>query len=397
MFFYITISSGHQKAAEAVMNALRQMNHRVEGHGIDSISYVYPVVGRMISRLYLNILKHTPQVWDYLYDNPTVEGATRDIRDLLHVLNVGKIYKILKRYRPRCLICTQAVPASILAALKQRGKMKIPLVCILTDYGVHNYWLSNHVDLYAVPTEDIKRIMLRRGIRESRILVTGIPVDPYFAVKGEKRLERMRIGFHPDVPTLLVMGGSRGLGPMDEVVSALQHLTKDVQVIVVCGNNRKLLKDLNAKFASDRSVRIFGHTRNVSRLMDAADILISKPGGLTSAESLAKGLPLVMIRPIPGQEERNARFLMKHGAAERVENLEELQRAVRRLLDDKHRMNELKTKAQALAKPLAAFEIGEAVLKMIKEPVLVRPAALVEKMRSPAGGSAMSHTPLITV
>lgn len=367
------------------MSALRQLNPRVDSQGIDSIGYAHPIVGKLLSGMYLQMLKHRPQIWDFLYDNPSVEEATREIRDLLPVINMGKIYKLFKSYRPRALVCTQAGPAMVLAALKQRGKIKLPLIGVITDYGVHGYWMSRHIDLYLVPSEDIRRAMIRQGIKESRIQITGIPVDPVFTVRHDKKAERLRLGFHPDLPTVLVMGGSQGLGPTEEVVAALRRLPMKVQVIMVCGSNRSLLKDMNAGFAADRFVRIFGHTRNVPRLMDAADILISKPGGLTCTESLVKGLPLVMIHPIPGQEERNARYLLKHGAAERADTMDQLRHTVQSLLTHRERLEKLRERAAALARPHAAYDAAEAILKTIREPSLARPWIPGERPRAASG------------
>jgi len=373
LFMYIAISSGHQRAAEAVMNALRQLNPRVSSHGIDSFTHAYPVLGPLVSRMYLEMLEHTPQIWSYLYDNPTVEEATREIRQALNVFGKGKIFKLLKKYHPRALVCTQALPVAVLSALRQKGKIKIPLIGVVTDFGVHSYWLSKHVDLYLVGSEDIKRDMVRRGVRENRILVTGIPIDPAFAAGGHKPLERQKLGLDPETPTVMIMGGSKGLGPVDEIVTALRDLPTPLQLIVVCGQNRSMLKKLQREFGDDPAVRLYGFTRNVPKLMDCADLLVTKPGGLTCAESMAKGLPMVIIRPIPGQEERNARYLLKHGAAERVENWEQLVTVVQRLFEQPDRLHRLQERARSLAKPHAAYDAAEAILKMMKEPVLHRP------------------------
>lgn len=373
LFLYISISSGHQRAAEAVMSALRELNPRIDLQGVDSFSLAFPVVGRLVARMYLEMIEHTPQIWSYLYDNPTVEEATREIRQLLNVFNTKKIYNLLKRYRPRCLVCTQAVPAMILSSLKQRGKIRIPLVGIVTDFGVHSYWLSKYMDLYLVGTEELKREMVKRGIRENRIHVTGIPVDPHFTARGNKTSERLRLGLHPNIPTALIMGGSKGLGPVEDMVESLRKIPSPLQILVVCGQNRGTQKKLHKRFGGDHNVRIFGFTKNISRLMDASDLLISKPGGMTCAESLAKGLPLLMIKPIPGQEERNARYLLKHNAAERVDAIHDLPAIVQKLLQQKDRLRKLQENASALARPYAAYEAAEIILRFMKEPILAYP------------------------
>lgn len=374
LFCYINPASGHQKAAEAVMAALRQMNPRVHAEGVNSISYANPVLGRMISRLYLNILKHAPQLWEVIYDNPVVEEATRDVREMFSLFNARKTARIVKEHRPRVIVCTQAVPLNLLAALKARGKMKIPLVGVITDYGVHTYWMSKAVDLYLVPTEEVRRKMIRAGIRETHVKVTGIPVDPIFLTRGDGRVERARLGLDPRRPTALVMGGSHGLGPLDEAVAALRRLPGGLQVIVACGNNRSLLKDLNKRFKDDRSVLLLGHTRQVPRLMDASDFLVSKPGGMTTSEALTKGLPMIIVNPIPGQEEWNAAYLLKNGAAERADDLPSLMERVRDLLLHRDRLEKMKERCLKLARPWAAYDAAEEILNLVEEPVLARPA-----------------------
>lgn len=367
LFCYISHSSGHQRAAEAVMNELRRRQPSVLCEGINSISYSNPVFGKIIAKLYIQLLKVAPQVWDYLYDNPYVEKATRDIRDLLSLFNTRRIVKVLNKHRPQGLVCTQAVPVGMLAALKERGAIRAPLVGIITDFGVHSYWISSRVDLYLVPTAEVRRTMIRLGVPEERVIVTGIPIDGHFAQPGDRRAERVALGLSPHRPVVLMMGGNYGLGPLEDAARALRRLPGGVQLILVCGNNRSLHRRIQAHFSDDRHVLVLGQTRAVHRLMDAADLLISKPGGLTSSEALAKGLPMVIIQPIPGQEERNAQYLLRHGAAVRADTLDGLLHTVDALLSDKSRLDRLRENALRLARPRAARDAAEAIVRLIEE------------------------------
>ena len=366
LFCYISPASGHRRAAEAVMSVLRHGHPPIDCEGVNSISYAKPVLGKLVSKLYLQVLKFAPQLWDFLYDNPHIEKATRDLRELLNMFNTRRIAEVLRGFRPRCLVCTQAVPVGLLAALKERGKIKLPLVGVLTDFGVHNYWISPQVDLYLVPSEEVRRKMIRVGVSESRIRVTGIPIDPHFGLPGDKRAERLALGLAPHRPTVLVMGGNYGLGPMEDVVSSLRRLPVAPQVIAVCGSNRRLLGKMHRRFADDRSVRVMGQIRTIHRLMDAADLLISKSGGLTTAESLAKGLPMIIIQPIPGQEERNADHLLRYGAAERADTLEDLTRLAQQLLSNRQRLDRLRENGRSLARPRAAYDAAEAIRALME-------------------------------
>ncbi|MBK8575052.1 MAG: hypothetical protein IPN90_05010 [Elusimicrobia bacterium] len=367
LFCYISHASGHQRAAEAVMGELRRRHPSVQCEGINSISYSNPVFGKIISKLYIQLLKVAPQVWDYLYDNPYIEKATRDIREFLSLFNTRRIAEVLQKHRPHCLVCTQAVPVGLLSAMKERGLIKAPIVGIITDFGVHKYWISSQVDLYLVPSSDVRRRMVRLGVPEERIRVTGIPVDLRFSSRGDRRAERAALGLSLHRPTVLVMGGNYGLGPLEDAVHALRRIPLGAQLLVVCGNNRSLLRKMNRHFSSDRHVPVLGLTRSVHRLMDASDLLISKPGGLTTSEALAKGLPMVMIEPIPGQEERNAQFLLRHGAAERADTLDELVRVVERLLTDRGRLDRLRENGVILARPWAARDAAEAIATLIEK------------------------------
>lgn len=349
------------------MAALRHGHPPVDSVGVNSISYANPVLGKIISKVYLQVLKFAPQLWDFLYDNPHVEKATRDVRELLGLFNTNKIANVLKEYRPRCLVCTQAVPAGLLAALKERGKINLPLVGVITDFGVHKYWISPFVDLYLVPTEEVRRRMVRLGVAEDRLRVTGIPIDPHFSQAGDKRAERSALSLAPHRATVLVMGGNYGLGPLEDVVSGLRSLPVSPQVVVVCGANRRLTSKMLGRFRADRSVRVFGHTRIVHKLMDAADLLISKSGGLTTAESLAKGVPMVVLQPIPGQEERNAEFLLRHGAALRADTVDDLRRAAQSLLGQRARLDRLREAGRGLARPHAARDAAEAIRALMEE------------------------------
>lgn len=349
------------------MNELRRREPPVLCEGINSISYANPVFGKIVAKLYIQLLKVAPQVWDYLYDNPFVEKATRDIRDLLSLFNTARIVEVLNKHHPQGLVCTQAVPAGLLAALKDRGAIRAPLVGIITDFGVHKYWISPHIDLYLVPTPEVRRSMVRLGVSEERVCVTGIPIDGHFALRGDRRAERAALGLSPHRPVVLMMGGNYGLGPLEDAARALRRLPADVQLILVCGNNRSLHRRIQSHFSGDRHVLVLGQTRAVHRLMDAADVLISKPGGLTTSEALAKGLPMVMIQPIPGQEERNAQFLLRHGAAVRAETLDELVRTVDKWLTDRPSLERVRENGLRLARPTAARDAADAIVRLIED------------------------------
>ncbi len=333
-----------------------------ETFGVDAFSYAYPTIGKLVARTYLEMLRHTPQVWNYLYDNPDVESATREIREVLNAISWPKMKELLLRHAPQAVVCTQAVPCSVFAAEKRRRELDIPLIAVVTDFAIHSYWVYPEVDLYCVASEDSKKELVRHGIEARRIAVTGIPISPRFLRNVPKEQARIQMRLDPHKPTILVMGGSHGLGPIQDMLDSLHALA--VQCIVVAGLNRELFRTLRKRCSRERRMQIFGYTRNVGTLMDAADILITKPGGLTSSEALAKGLPMIITNPIPGQEERNARFLLRHGVAERADDPKHIVSAVQGLLNHPLRLQHMKERIGLLAMPYSAIETARWITRL---------------------------------
>lgn len=364
LFLYISSSSGHQRAADAAREALATLNPTWETVGIDAFSYAYPTIGKIVSRTYLEILRYTPILWDLVYDNPDVEEATREVRDLLNLISVPKMRSLLKKHNPQALVCTQAVPCSLFAAEKRRGHLAIPLIAVMTDFALHAYWVHPEVDLYCVATEEERRYLIQQGLPATQIAVTGIPISPDFLRHTPSVQAREKLGLDPKSPTLLVMGGSQGLGPIQEMVDRLHAAS--VQCIVSTGLNRETYRALQKRYGRDRSIRLFGYTRHISELMDAADLLVTKPGGLTSSEALAKGLPILIVNPIPGQEERNARFLIKAGVAEQASDSMEIARVAETLLHHPTRLKKMAENARNIARPYAAMEVARQISRLIR-------------------------------
>ncbi len=363
VFLYISMSSGHQRAADAVREALSLISPGWETYGVDSFTFAYPTIGKLIARTYLEVLRHTPVLWDFVYDNPDVETATREIREVLNLISAPKIKKLIRRHNPQALVCTQAVPCSVAAAEKRRGRLSIPLVAVVTDFAIHSYWVYKEVDLYCVASEEARQELIRHGISSSRIAVTGIPISPSFLRRLPKETARARLRLDAERPTVLIMGGSQGLGPLQEMLEHLHELP--LQCIVNAGLNRELFRALHKRFGRDKRVRLFGYTRMINTFMDAADLLVTKPGGLTSSEALAKSLPMVITHPIPGQEERNARYLLKSGAAVQADEPAEIAAMVETLLNHPARLRRMAEKTKEIARPYAAIEIARHLDRLI--------------------------------
>ena len=365
LFFYSARDSGHHRAAQALQTAF-SLHSDVETLALDSIECAYPRSGRMIISWYTNVIKKLPVIWRALYDNHDFAIATRDFRKFFNRLYFAKMEKILKDHKPDAIICTQAAPCHVAAAYKGEKGNGLPLVAVITDYLVHPYWLHDKVDLYIVPTEETKETLLERGISEEKIKEIGIPIDPKFMSSYDKPKKRTELGLPDEVTTLLITGGSRGMIPVQRILRLLSQVNVPFQAIIVAGRNKRLwlrAKKMGKKLAF--TTKVLSYTNSMDKLMDASDLIITKPGGLTSAEALAKGLPLIIVKPIPGQEERNGRYLIDQGAALAVDNLRDLPEVIEELLLSPQKIEEMSRKAQVLARPKAAEEAAKAIMELI--------------------------------
>lgn len=347
------------------MEAASHMDPRMECIGIDGISQAYPVLGSVFNKMYLQMLKRAPIIWDYLYDNPDIEEATREVRELLTSLSSFRIKRILKRYHPMGVVCTQAVPAIAMAAEKRRGTLKAPLIGVITDFGVHSYWYQPEIDLYLVGHEDIKQEMIRKGVKHEKIRVTGIPIRPKFGETFDAIEERHKLRLNPHKKIILLMGGSHGLGPLDEVVETLKTLPFPFQTVVVCGRNKRLYKQIMSVTKGSEDFHVLGYVKDTFTLMAAADLIITKPGGLTCSEALAMQVPMILTEAIPGQEERNLRFLTRCKVCRIAHNPEDLLHTITDLMRHPKKLLSLRQRAKLIAKPHSAWEAARLIFDLI--------------------------------
>ena len=363
LIFYISVNSGHQIAAMAIEDAIRILDRSVETLNINHFRYTNPVLAQLIMKTYHGILKRTPEIWDYLYDNPNVKDKTGKLRNLVHKLNTIKLRRLIEWYKPELIVCTQAFPCVAMAEYKRSRKVDIPIVGIVTDYGVHSYWVDADVDLYVVPTEESKERLVELGVSGSRVEVLGIPVNPRFYVPLDQDKVRCRLGIDGAKPVVLIIGGGQGMISMEEIVRYLAKLPLEFYLIVVCGTNKSLRKKLEEVQERLRlPMQIYGYVTNIEEFMSIADIMITKPGGLTITEALVKRLPMVIVNPIPGQEAKNTEFLIRHKAAIMAKDARDVARHVGDLISSPSELERLKQRMSSLSKPKAAFDIAQRII-----------------------------------
>lgn len=366
LLMYISYNSGHHRASIAIEKALKMLRPDTEVLNINGFNYTNPILERVINRTYMAVIKRKPQVWDYLYDNPKIFAKTQALRDFLHNMNFDKLLSLLSDFKPDAIVCTQAFPCGMIADLKSRnGFIKTPLFGVLTDYYPHSYWVFQTIDYFIVPAKESKLRLEQNGIASEKIKVFGIPIDPKFNRKADVKFIKLGLGLELDKPVVLVMGGGQGYGPIKDIISALDGLDLDFQIIAVAGINGRLFKWLNSrKRKFNRKVAPLQFVENVDELMSASDVIITKPGGLTTAEALAKGLPMIIVNPIPGQEAKNAQFLVGSGAAIEVDDLNIVGNSASELLSNALRLKQMKEAAQNNGHLDAAMNSAKLILEV---------------------------------
>jgi len=344
LVFYVTKNSGHYRAAQAIELALKKKFNDISVFSLDCFKYINPILSKIIYSSYLSLLKTKPELWEYLYDNPNVVKKVQKYKEILHRYNSFKLNSIIKEYQPHAIVCTQAFPCGLVADSKNSFLKNMPLIAVLTDYYPHSFWLYSEVDVYVVASEESRNRLIKEGIPENKINIFGIPIDPqFFDGRKDKKSMYQQLNLYDNLPTILIMSGSQGVGPLKSLVFSIDQLNLDFQVIMTTGVNESLNKYLQRKKRRlKHKFQIFGYVDNIDELMHISNILVTKPGGLTTAEAISKELPIVIFNPIPGQEKNNTKYLLDRGIALKADNPQEIAILVKELLTNKDKYSQMK-------------------------------------------------------
>jgi len=355
--------AGHVRAAQAIEKAFNQTSHgELEVQHVDVLDYTNKVFRHFYSKAYIDLVNKMPEVPGWLYDQLDKPWKNERRRLALDKLNTRPFVKLLREYRPDLIVCTHFLPAEIVSWLKAKERLASRQVIIVTDFDVHAMWLVHHYEHYFVAIDEARVYLEALGIPAQKITVSGIPIDPVFALKKDKQEMRARHGLALDRTTILLSAGGFGVGSVEPLIDALMTLQHRSQIVAICGRNEELRKRLSrmaARARPDATVLLkpFSYTNEMDELMTASDLVIGKPGGLTTSEALAKGLVFVIVNPIPGQEERNSDHLLEAAVAIRCNNLPTLSYKLDRLLADRRRFTAMQASAKRMGRPNAAKEI----------------------------------------
>ena len=365
--------AGHVRAADAIEKAFKQRkdSDSLEVHHFDVLNYTNKLFRHLYSKAYIDLVNKMPEVPGWVYDKLDKPWKNERRRLALDKLNTRPFVKLLREYQPDLIVCTHFLPAEVVSWLKAKERLASRQVIIVTDFDVHAMWLVHHYERYFVALDEARVYLAALGIPAEKITVSGIPIDPVFAIRKDKDEMRVKHGLEPDRTTILLSAGGFGVGSVDALVTSLLPLQHRAQVVAICGRNEELkerLTKLAARAGRNANVILkpFGYTQEMDELMTASDLVLGKPGGLTTSEALAKGLVFVIVNPIPGQEERNSDHLLEGAAAIRCNNLPTLSYKLDRLLADPHRLKSMQANARRMGHPNAAREIVEQLVNEVR-------------------------------
>ena len=356
--------TGHIKAAEALEKSFAADARVAEVINNDALKYTNKLFRDFYSRFYTSLVRSAPNFLGWWYKTSDEPWHTDRMRHMIDRLNTKPLVRFIRKFDPDIIVCTHYMPAGIISHLIATKQLQAHLSIVVTDFDFHAMWLSRSFHRYFVAIDETKAHLEMLGIPNARITVSGIPIDPVFQQSINREEERLRLGLNPEKPVLLLSAGAYGVGPTEFMVERMLNLNSDAQTVVICGHNDEL-KQRILQLVDNKSSRfkVLGYTGEMYKLMKMADIFIGKPGGMTTSEAIACGLPMCVVSPIPGQEERNSDHLLEEGIAVKCNDLTTLPFKLERLLEDPDRLARMKANALRFAKTNASVTIVDTLLE----------------------------------
>ncbi len=369
-----TAGAGHVRAGEALIDTAKKLSLPIKIQHEDILNFTSPVFKKLYNDLYFAIVNASPDLWGYLYKRTEFKGPGKERSPLIKLFdqfNYKKYLQALEEIQPDAVLCTHFLPYAAIAHELRKPSWKIPFFVATTDYDVHSLWINPNIEHYYTASEEAAWTIQSHGIGKNKVTVTGIPVMPQFGVHNKQKEAENNLNLLPSTFTIMILSGGYGVGMIDKLIPSVADLLstykqKKFQMLVVCGNNQKLYDKLKQiAFPRNISIQLYKFISFVDQLMDCADVLITKSGGLTVSEALAKHLPMIIFDPIPGQEGRNAEYLTEHGAALRAFSFPNLQFKLKQIIEQPAVTKKMKSNAERIAHPDAAKNILEDVIKNI--------------------------------
>ena len=362
----ITAGQGHNQTAHVLDKQFKERG--VETEYLDVYGYINPHLSDSVNRIYLMSTKNIPKIYGGVYRlaekrNIQPKVGVRGMTKLTNSVLSRKLINLIQEKRPDFIICTHIFAALLVTYISSIESLNALTVGIVTDFTVHPYWEDSYLDYYILPDKRLVIQGMKKGFPENRLLPLGIPIDPKFMNKHDKAEAKRELGIDSE-RAVLVMSGSMGFGNIVSEIRQLDKLDIDFGIVTICGRNKKLKERIDA-LKTKKKIYNHGFTKKVDLFMDACDCIITKPGGLTTSEALAKQIPMLMNNPIPGQEDRNVEFLLNAGAAMKISRTNPLDEAVYQMfISDEHRAL-MRENMRLLAKPTAAADLVDFVISKV--------------------------------
>jgi len=363
LILYISVGQGHRKAAFSIQAALREEDPFLKVICLDLLEIWPTWAAGIVTGLYRTVVRVAPGIWTSVYDHRRVKERLRRPLQLIRRIFRKKVELLLDELAPDIVACTQAIPAILAADCKRSLKLSYLLVAVPTDFRVHGYWIDDQVDLYLLPSEESRAQVIEQGVAAERVRVTGIPIHPCFNSSLDPIGVQKKYGLCADDPIVLLMGGGEGTVLLERLILALDSRRDRFQIAALAGRNLRqhaCLKCLHSRLS--HHFQVFSFIESVDELMDAGYLIVTKPGGLTTAEALAKKLPMVLIDPLPGQEELNAEFLTRSGAAVLAPDEESAAEIVVDLLRNNKLRQRMMKSMEKIRKPESAREAARHII-----------------------------------
>lgn len=366
--FSASVGAGHMRAAEALQEASRSLPLEVICQ--DILEWMPRPFQKLYRDAYLDMVGRAPGIFGWLYDLTDRPFQPDAMRMLLEEASAQNFFRFLDDFQPDLALCTHFLPASLIHQRRRKKQFSRCLATVVTDFDVHGMWLATPSDHYFVAVPEARAYLQSFGISGRAISVTGIPTHPSFATTKDRGELARKLDLRPDLPTLLVSTGGFGVANVEGILEALSHLKTPIQVVAACGRNAELKASLDQWVSQQKSefpkIKVIGFTRDFDEYMSCADVMLGKPGGLTTWESFVKGLAWVVVHPIPGQEERNTYHLLESGVGVWAYEERTLAYKVDQLLGDPDRLQSLQRNSRAMARPRAAEEILTTCLDLLQ-------------------------------
>ena len=343
IIFSASTGGGHNTAAKAVKKYILAQDSNNNVRIIDTFKYINKYLDKTVSKGYVYLATKTPKLYGSLYILTDRNGRYSKAVKISNKVFASKLVPLIKEFESDLIITVHPFSTEMISVLKKEQIINIPLICIMTDYATHSTWLNEEVDGYIVSNEDMKKEMVQRGVTADKVFSFGIPIDEKFYIEKEKSILKHELGLNADMPTILMMAGSFGVPKINEVYREITEIDLEFQLIIITGKNQKLYDVLKQETSEDkRFIELIYFTDEVEKYMKAADLIITKPGGLTVTEALACNVPLITFCAIPGQEEENAEFLYKHHMAVSIDKNKKAADIIVDLLKHREKLAEMK-------------------------------------------------------